>query len=150
MDRDEYVFREGQPSRDFFVVQQGAISVHRVNAAGKEQVLQVFRAGESFAEAALSMDTGYPSDARAVESSQVLVVPRQAFLDLLQRHPELTLRLVVGMSMRLHILVRQLEDVTLHQMEDRLALAVHALPGPVQPGAGGHPTHHHQARVEAA
>lgn len=121
LERDEYVFREGQPSRAFFVVQQGAISVHRVNAAGKELVLHVFREGESFAEAALSMDTGYPSDARAVEPSQVLVVPRQDFLNLLQRRPELALRLVVGMSMRLHILVRQLEQVTLHQVEDRLA-----------------------------
>lgn len=121
LDRDEYVFREGQPSRGFYVVQQGAVSVHRVNTAGKEQVLHVFRDGESFAEATLSMETGYPADARAVEPSQVLMVPRQAFLDLLQRRPELALRLLVGMSLRLRTLVGQLEDMTLHQVEDRLA-----------------------------
>lgn len=121
LNRDEYMFREGQPSKGFFVVQQGAISVHRVNAAGKEQVLHVFRAGESFAEATLSMESGYPADARAVEPSQVLMVPRQAFMDLLQRRPELALRLLVGMSLRLRTLVGQLEDMTLHQVEDRLA-----------------------------
>jgi len=121
LERDDYVFREGQPSKGFFVVQQGAISVHRVNTAGKEQVLHVFRSGESFAEATLSMEAGYPADARAVERSQVLMVPRQAFLDLLQRRPELALRLLVGMSLRLRTLVGQLEDMTLHQVEDRLA-----------------------------
>jgi CRP/FNR family transcriptional regulator len=121
LDSDEYVFREGQPSKGFFVVQQGAVSVHRVNAAGKEQVLHVFRTGESFAEATLSMESGYPADARAVERSQVLSVPRQAFLELLQRRPELALRLLVGMSLRLRTLVGQLEDMTLHQVEDRLA-----------------------------
>jgi len=121
LDTDEYVFREGQPSKGFFVVQQGAVSVHRVNAAGKEQVLHVFRAGESFAEATLSMETGYPADARAVEPSQVLMVPRQDFMELLQRRPELTLRLLVGMSLRLRTLVGQLENLTLHQVEDRLA-----------------------------
>jgi CRP/FNR family transcriptional regulator len=120
LERDEYVFREGQPSKGFFVVVQGAVSVHRVNAAGKEQVLHVFRNGESFAEATLSMESGYPSDARAVEPSQVLVVPRQDFLDLLQRRPELALRLLVGMSMKLRTLIGQLEDLTLHQVEDRL------------------------------
>jgi CRP/FNR family transcriptional regulator len=120
LERDEYVFREGQPSKGFFVVVQGAVSVHRVNAAGKEQVLHVFRNGESFAEATLSMESGYPSDARAVEPSQVLVVPRQDFLDLLQRRPELALRLLVGMSMKLRTLIGQLEDMTLHQVEDRL------------------------------
>jgi CRP/FNR family transcriptional regulator len=121
LEPDEYVFREGQPSKGFFVVQQGAVSVHRVNAAGKEQVLHVFRSGESFAEATLSMESGYPADARAVERSQVLTVPRQAFLDLLRRRPELALRLLVGMSLRLRTLVGQLEDMTLHQVEDRLA-----------------------------
>jgi CRP/FNR family transcriptional regulator len=121
LDRDEYVFREGQRSTGFFVVQQGAVSVQRVSAAGKEQVLHVFRANESFAEATLSMETGYPADARAVEPSQVLMIPRQAFLDLLQRRPELALRLLVGMSLRLRTLVGQLEDMTLHQVEDRLA-----------------------------
>lgn len=121
LDRDEYVFREGQRSAGFFVVQQGAVSVHRVTAAGKEQVLHVFRTSESFAEATLSMETGYPADAKAVEPSQVLMVPRQAFLDLLQRRPELALRLLIGMSLRLRTLVGQLEDLTLHQVEDRLA-----------------------------
>jgi CRP/FNR family transcriptional regulator len=121
LERDEYLFREGQPSKGFFVVQQGAVSVHRVNPAGKEQVLHVFRTGESFAEATLSVESGYPADARAVEPSQVLMIPRQAFLDLLQRRPELALRLLVGMSLRLRTLVGQLEDMTLHQVEDRLA-----------------------------
>ncbi|MCU0771044.1 MAG: Crp/Fnr family transcriptional regulator [Verrucomicrobia bacterium] len=121
IERDEYVFREGQPSKGFFVVHQGAISIHRVNAAGREQVLHVFRAGESFAEATLSMEAGYPADARAVESSQVLMIPRQAFLELLRRRPELAVRLLVGMSLRLRTLVGQLEDMTLHQVEHRLA-----------------------------
>ena len=49
------------------------------------------------------------------------MIPRQAFLDLLQRRPELALRLLVGMSLRLRTLVGQLEDMTLHQVEDRLA-----------------------------
>ncbi|MFN3410406.1 MAG: cyclic nucleotide-binding domain-containing protein, partial [Limisphaerales bacterium] len=33
----EYLFREGDPARGFYVVQRGAVNVHRVNAAGKEQ-----------------------------------------------------------------------------------------------------------------
>ena len=49
-----YLFREGEPSRGFFVVVRGAVSVHRVNPAGKEQVIHVFHTGESFAEAALA------------------------------------------------------------------------------------------------
>src|SRR5208283_607033 len=54
----EYLFHEGEPTRGFYIVQQGAINVHRVNAAGKEQVIHIFRPGESFAEAALASERG--------------------------------------------------------------------------------------------
>jgi hypothetical protein len=43
------------------------MNIHRVNAAGKEQIIHIFRAGESFAEAGLATPTGYPADARALE-----------------------------------------------------------------------------------
>ena len=121
LDKGDYLFREGVPSQGFFVVQKGAINVHRVNATGKEQVIHIFRAGESFAEAALATMSGYPADARAVESSQVLLVQKSGFLSLLKRQPELALRMLGSMSLHLRTLVGQLEDMTLKDVETRLA-----------------------------
>jgi CRP/FNR family transcriptional regulator len=116
-----YLFHEGEPSLGFYIVQTGAINVHRVNAAGKEQVIHVFRAGESFAEGTLATDKGYPADARAVEASQVLLVQKAGILALLRRQPELALRMLGSMSAHLRILVGQLEDLTLKDVETRLA-----------------------------
>jgi CRP/FNR family transcriptional regulator len=95
--------------------------VHRVNAAGKEQVIHVFRAGESFAEGTLATEKGYPADARAVEASQVLLVQKAGILALLRRQPELALRMLGSMSAHLRILVAQLEDLTLKDVETRLS-----------------------------
>jgi CRP/FNR family transcriptional regulator len=72
-----YLFREGEPARGFYIVQKGAVNVHRVNSVGKEQVIHIFRMGDSFAEATLATSSGYPADARAVEDSQVLLVQRK-------------------------------------------------------------------------
>jgi len=116
-----YLFHEGDPSHGFYIVQTGAINVHRVNAAGKEQVIHVFRAGESFAEGSLAMDLGYPADSRAVESSQVLLVQKAGFLALVKRQPELALRMLASMSGHLRVLVGQIEDLTLKDVETRLA-----------------------------
>jgi cAMP-binding proteins - catabolite gene activator and regulatory subunit of cAMP-dependent protein kinases len=60
LDKGEYLFREGDRSEGFYVVQKGAINVHRVNAAGKEQVIHLFQPIESFAEATLATEGGYP------------------------------------------------------------------------------------------
>jgi CRP/FNR family transcriptional regulator, dissimilatory nitrate respiration regulator len=121
LDKGDYLFREGAPSHGFYIVQKGAINVHRVNAAGKEQVIHIFRSGESFAEATLATLSGYPADARAIESSQVLLVQKAGFLELLKRQPELALRMLGAMSLHLRVLVGQLEDMTLKDVETRLA-----------------------------
>jgi CRP/FNR family transcriptional regulator len=117
----EYLFHEGESTRGFYIVQQGAINVHRVSAAGKEQVIHIFRPGESFAEAALASERGYPADARAVGSSQVLMVQKDGILALIKRQPDLALRMLASMSGHLWVLVGQIEDLTLKDVETRLA-----------------------------
>lgn len=118
--KGDYVFHEGEPSQGFYVVQSGAVNVHRVNAAGKEQVIHVFRAGESFAEAALALPTGYPADARAVEPSSVLLLPKGPVLELLGRRPDLALLMLGSMSAHLRVVVGLLDDLTLKDVETRL------------------------------
>ncbi len=121
LDKGGYLFHEGDASQGFYVVQRGAMNVHRVNAAGKELVIHIFRAGESFAEATLATERGYPADARALEPTQVLLLQKAGILALLKRQPELALRMLGSMSIHLRVLVGQLEDLTLKDVETRLA-----------------------------
>src|SRR6266851_2977373 len=69
--KGDYLFHEGDPASGFYIVQRGSVNVHRVNAAGKEQIIHIFRTGESFAEVALASEKGYPADACALEATQV-------------------------------------------------------------------------------
>ena len=119
--KGDYLFHEGARSEGFYVVQRGAINVHRVSAVGKEQVIHVFRAGQSFAEAALASEGGYPADARALEDSSVLLVPKADVVALLRKRPELALRMLASMSQHLRVLVGLLDDLTLKNVETRLA-----------------------------
>jgi len=121
LERGDYLFHEGDPAHGFYIVQRGAVNVHRVTAAGKEQVIHVFRTGDSFAEVALASATGYPADARALETTQVLLVLKEGFLALLKRQPQLALRMLGSMSSHLRVLVGQIEDLTVKDVETRLA-----------------------------
>jgi CRP-like cAMP-binding protein len=118
--KDDYLFRQGAVSEGFYVMVRGAINVHRVSAEGKEQVIHVFRTGETFAEAALASPTGYPADARAVEPSTVLVIPKAPILAFLGRRPDLAMRMLGSMSAHLRVLVGMLDDLTLKDVETRL------------------------------
>ncbi|HON09088.1 MAG TPA: Crp/Fnr family transcriptional regulator [Verrucomicrobiota bacterium] len=119
--KGDYIFREGDESHGFYVVQKGSINIHRVNKLGREQVIHIFRNGESFAEASMSMEGGYPADARAEEPSQLLLIQKNGFKDLLRTQPELTVRMFVSMSIHLRNLVEQLEEISLQKVENRLA-----------------------------
>src|SRR5262249_20586148 len=121
LEKGDYLFHEGDRAHGFYVVQRGAVNVHRVNAVGREQIIHIFRAGESFAEATLATDAGYPAEARALEPTQVLLIQKAGILALLRRQPELALRMLGSMSSHLRVLVGQLEDLTLKKVETRLA-----------------------------
>lgn len=121
LDKGDYLFRECDRSEGFYLVQKGAINVHRVSTVGKEQVIHVFRPIESFAEATLATEGGYPADARATEPTTVLLVPKNEFVDLLRRRPDLALRMLGSMSQHLRVIVGLLDDLTLKDMETRLA-----------------------------
>jgi len=134
LEKGDYLFHEGDPARGFYVIQRGAVNVHRVSAAGKEQVIHIFRTGDSFAEVALASAIGYPADARAIEPTQVLLVQKEGILELVKRQPELTLRMLGSMSSHLRVLVGQLEDLTLKDVETRLAnWLVKRCPDPLSP-----------------
>jgi CRP/FNR family transcriptional regulator len=136
LEKGDYLFREGDRSEGFYVVQKGAINVHRVGPGGKEQVIHIFRPIESFAEATLATEGGYPADARATESSTVLLVPKRDFVDLLRKRPELSLRMLGSMSQHLRVIVGLVDDLTLKDIETRLAnWLLKQCPRPVSNGA---------------
>lgn len=120
LEKGEYLFHEGHRSEGFYVVQRGAVNVHRVSPAGKEQVISVFHPGQSFAEAALASEGGYPANARAIEPSTVFLIPKADFLELIKRRPELALKMLGSMSQHLRVLVGLLDDLTLKDVEGRL------------------------------
>jgi CRP/FNR family transcriptional regulator, dissimilatory nitrate respiration regulator len=119
--RGEYLFLENAPVNGFYIVQSGAIKLHRLNVKGHEQVFHVFRPVESFGEEMILSDAGYPADATAAEDSQVLLVQKNPFLALLRSHRELSFRLLRSAAQRVCSLMGLVDDLTLKDAPTRLA-----------------------------
>jgi len=119
--KGEMLFHEGDKSEGFYVIQTGSISVYRLTPDGREQIICVFRAPESFAEVTLATVESYPANAVALESSQIILVQKARFRELIQRKPELSLHMLASMSLHLKHLVQSLQDIKGRQIEFRLA-----------------------------
>jgi len=119
--KGEYLFSEGTPVFGFFVVKTGAIKLCRLNLKGQEQVIQIVWPNESFAEESLLSGSGYPANACALEPSQLLVVHKAEFIDLLKGEHELVLRLLRSVGKHVQGLVGLVDDLVLKDVKARLA-----------------------------
>ncbi|HUJ61877.1 MAG TPA: Crp/Fnr family transcriptional regulator [Kofleriaceae bacterium] len=94
------LFEEGQPGDYMFVVQSGEIEIRRM-VGETERVLAVLPPGEFFGEMAIL--NGRPRSATAVVRSdaRLLVIEGKTFEAMLRARPEIALRIIRSLALRL-------------------------------------------------
>ncbi|QQR90832.1 MAG: Crp/Fnr family transcriptional regulator [Myxococcales bacterium] len=119
-ERREYLFYEGDPAEGFFIIVSGRIHVHSQHRSGRQTTVRIFGPGSSFAEAVLSGLDHYPVCAQAETACQVLLIRKNDFRSLISKRPEIALQLLGSMSLHLHYLVQQLENLRELSVSERL------------------------------
>jgi CRP/FNR family transcriptional regulator len=112
---------EGERCEGLHIVRSGWLKVAKTGPDGREQVLQMLRAGEAFNIIGVFTDAPNQATVTAMEASRVLVVRREVLLALLDAHPALSRRVVQDLAGRVMHLVRMVEDLSLRSVEARLA-----------------------------
>jgi CRP-like cAMP-binding protein len=101
--RGSYLFLQGDPADALYVVRSGSVAILLSSPDGRELVINEMHAGDCFGElgllTGLSRSTG--AWARAPGGSEVLVIPRGAFLAILDAEPSLSRRLLETIAQRL-------------------------------------------------
>jgi NADH:quinone reductase (non-electrogenic) len=75
----DYVFREGEPGTNFYVVEKGEVEVVRATAAAAEEILAVLGPGDFFGEMALIDNRPRMAGVRARTPVEVVVMGRNVF-----------------------------------------------------------------------
>jgi CRP-like cAMP-binding protein len=79
------IFRDGEPAEALYIVLSGSVRV--LEGDGRE--VARFGPGDFFGERSLLQQTSHSRRAEAIEDSEVMVVPKQPFEDLLADDPAL-------------------------------------------------------------
>jgi CRP-like cAMP-binding protein len=119
--RNTVLFFQDEPATRFYVIFDGWVKLFRTSEDGDESVISIFGRGESFAEAVIFNGGRYPVSAAAADDSRLLVVPGKSFVRELCEHGEYALNIMAAMSRHLHLLVHQVEQLTLKSSTERVA-----------------------------
>ncbi|HLZ29408.1 MAG TPA: cyclic nucleotide-binding domain-containing protein [Chloroflexota bacterium] len=95
------IVQEGQGGIAFFVVINGQARVTRTGSDGQPVELRSIGPGGVFGEMALFSDRPRTATVTAVEPTECLALHRLEFLDELRRSPEVALRLLDTLAVRL-------------------------------------------------
>ena len=118
--RGEAIFRVGMPCEEFHVTVMGQVKLFAISPAGQEKVIEIAGPGITFAEALMFTERPYIINAQALSDTLLLSVGKDAVVDEIERDPRFALRLLGGISRRLHGLVHDVQAYSLHSGMQRV------------------------------
>ena len=118
--RGDTVFHYGEPCEEFHVVVTGQVKLFALSQTGQEKVIELVGPGHSFAEALMFTSKPYILNAQALSSTLLLTVSKQAIVSEIERDPRFCLRMLAGISRRLHGLVHDIESGALQSGVQRV------------------------------
>lgn len=122
--RGTTIFAKGDIGTELIAVLSGRVKISVPSPDGREAVLNVVHEGEVFGEIALLDGRLRTADAVAITDCELMIIERRRFLPLLYEQPEVAIKLIEILCIRLRQTSEQVEDVMFLNLRKRLAKLV--------------------------
>ncbi len=121
-DRGEVLFRQDTPAAGLHVITRGRVEVFRSGGDGAHRILHLFGPYEVVGEVPAFEGGPFPATAAAATPvAEALFLPRDQFLALGAERPEILLRMLATLSVRLRRFVGRIESLASRTAPARLA-----------------------------
>lgn len=117
------LFRDGDACRNYLLLQEGSVRVHKVTESGREIVLYRVEAGQAcvLTTACLLACEMYPAEGVAETDVRGVVIPMERFQDGLSRSDGFRSFVFAAYAKRISDLILLVEEVAFGRMDVRLA-----------------------------
>lgn len=103
VEKGEILFFQSDPSESAYIVRTGNISIILNSPDGREMVINEMHSGDLFGELGILTKKSRSTSAIARTNSELLVIPRQVFLSVIENEPSLALRMLEMTAQRLQM-----------------------------------------------
>lgn len=114
------VFHEGEPGEFLLLIIEGKVKVVLLGEQGQETILTTMNSGAFFGE--LSLIDGAPRSASVItlQNSSFLQLKRETFLEVLRMHPNIALKVLRQLSLRVRDLTEEIRSLTMFDIYGRV------------------------------
>lgn len=120
--KGRFVFRQGEPARELFLLKQGQVRLSRLTTAGKRIGLALVRPGMFFGAVPQADEAPQVCFAEVIEDVQVGVLGAAAVKQLLREQPAVTSLLINDLIKQIQLLVERLEAFAFYDAPTKLAI----------------------------
>lgn len=120
LEKGELLFQRGDPAHGFYFVVSGQIKLGVSSAQGNEKVVEIVGPMQTFGEAVILMNRPYPVFAEALVQSSLLHIGQSVVSELIDQDPGFARKLLAGMAIRLHSMVKDVETYSLRSSTQRV------------------------------
>lgn len=118
--KGEIIFHKGDPCTGFHTVVYGQVKLGFTSTQGAEKVIEILGPNQSFGEAVMFLDKPYVVFAQALADTMLLHVSKDVVFEELGRDPAFARKMLAGLSMRLHGLIKDVEAYSLRSGAQRV------------------------------
>jgi CRP/FNR family transcriptional regulator, cyclic AMP receptor protein len=122
--KDSVVFFENEADTALFVIIEGQVKVSRVSDDGKEVILTILGESDFFGEMAILDGSSRSANVTAMTDTEMFIIQRSDFLNLLQTHPEVAISLLVELAHRLRAADMKIKSLSLKDAEGKVATVI--------------------------
>jgi CheY-like chemotaxis protein/CRP-like cAMP-binding protein len=122
--KKEFVYVEAQTPTEVFYLQKGEIKTYKVNYDGKELITGIHHTGDFFGYTSVLEEHSYHENAEVIEESEIVMVPRQEFLQVVYSSKDLARKFIRIISKQLAEAENRLVDLAYQSVRQRVAGAL--------------------------
>lgn len=120
LSKGQILFQKGALLDSFYAVTSGQIKLAFSSLQGNQKVVSIVGPGQSFGEAIMFLEKPSLVFAEALEDSRLLSIAKQGIFAAIDRDSTFARRMLAGLSMRLHGLIQDVENYSLHSSTERV------------------------------
>jgi len=122
--KGQMILLEDDLGQTFFVIAGGSVKITRLSDDGREVILAMLGESDFFGEMSLLDGAGRSANVVALDSSEVLTLARNDFLEILQDYPKISISLLDELTQRIRKSDQQIESLSLSDVEQRIGITL--------------------------